>query len=422
MLNEVADGDDTLRIDATGTMHSLGKGASVDLRRRAGEWRLLPTAKEVLIAVPAQGSRQIRLCGEVRTPGILSDVLALAAQATWKGELVVRTQKHTRSIFLEGGSVISVLTTEPKERLGELMLRFGIMESRAELEGLIALADKQGKRLGEVAVESGTVSTDALYPIMNRQVEEVVFGAIGEENATFCFLDGFEDYPAKRFTMPAMSAMGLLMESARRADELKFFREKVPSRKHIPSRVDVGARQPQEKSLLRVLELIDGKISVAELGDALSIVEFEVTRAVYQLLSSGFIKLKAPTPTGTEAIVETFNPALAAIHDACDSSGRGGGLRMGLSRFATGSGMYDALFMGAGPLQAGTFKAERIATNIGALAGQDQDQWLMQLMSDYVGFALFQAESLISREVHTELVTRVGEMLKGVLPHSNQSP
>jgi Domain of unknown function (DUF4388) len=416
MLRRVADLGDSLRIDATGTVHPLGRSASTELRKREGEWRLLPTAREVFIAVPAAGNRQVKLCGEVRTQGILSDVLALAAQAGWRGELVVRNHKQTRSIFLEGGAVISVVTSDQKERLGELMLRFGLVDSRERLDELIGDADRQGKRLGEVAIERQLVSVDQLYPLMNRQVEEVVFGAIGEEIATFCFFDGFEDAQPKRFSMPSMSAMGLLMESARRADELKFFREKVPSRQHVPTKVDVGARAPSDKELTRVLAAVDGKLSVADLGDSLAMLEFEITRSVYQLLSSGFLKLQAPRPTGAEAIVEAFNPALSIIHAGCDAAGRGGGLRMGLSRFATGAGMYDTLFLGAGPSQEGTFKAKVIATNIGAIAGQDQDQWLIQLMSDYVGFALFQAESLMPRDAHTTLVGKATEMLKDLLP------
>jgi hypothetical protein len=124
----------------------------------------------------------------------------------------------------------------------------------------------------------------------------------------------------------------------------------------------------------------------------------------------------APRPRGPEAIIETFNPALAAIHEQCDRAGKGGELRDGLSRFATGGGIYDPLFMGAGPLADGTLKPNRIANNIAALAGEEPDAWLVGLMNDYVGFALFQAESLLAREQQSNLMAQVMDMLKPVRP------
>jgi hypothetical protein len=78
--------------------------------------------------------------------------------------------------------------------------------------------------------------------------------------------------------------------------------------------------------------------------------------------------------------------------------------------------VYDPLFMGAGPLQDGTLKPDRIGRNIAALAGEDPDAWLVELMNDYIGFALFQAESILSREAQAKLLADVMEMLKPLRP------
>jgi hypothetical protein len=68
--------------------------------------------------------------------------------------------------------------------------------------------------------------------------------------------------------------------------------------------------------------------------------------------------------------------------------------------------------MSAGPLPDGSFKPERIAKNLGALAGDDPDAWLIQLMQEYVGFALFQAGSLLPRGSEATLAAFVAEALK----------
>ena len=104
------------------------------------------------------------------------------------------------------------------------------------------------------------------------------------------------------------------------------------------------------------------------------------------------------------------------VPSCADHAGRGGELRDGLGRFATGAGVYDPLFMGAGPAQDGSLAGDRLARNLAALAGDDPDTWLVSLMDDYVSFALFQAESLLGREraqALSETVTRQLEPLRG---------
>ncbi|MCI4370705.1 MAG: hypothetical protein L3J81_05185, partial [Thermoplasmata archaeon] len=81
---------DLLRVDSTGTIHSVGRTASQEMRARAGEWRLLPGPKDVCILRPdGREVAGLRMAGEIRTPGAICDVIALAAQSSWTGELLV---------------------------------------------------------------------------------------------------------------------------------------------------------------------------------------------------------------------------------------------------------------------------------------------------------------------------------------------
>jgi hypothetical protein len=114
--------------------------------------------------------------------------------------------------------------------------------------------------------------------------------------------------------------------------------------------------------------------------------------------------------------MEGFNPALTEIHQRCDTAGKGAELRDGLARFATGGGVYDPLFQGAGPLPDGSFRPDRVERNLAALAGEDPDAWLIQLMHDYIGFALFQAGSLLPRDEESRLTQSVAELLKPLRP------
>lgn len=413
----MSDRDDLLRIDTTGTVHPLGRIASQQLRPRTGEWRLIPSPRDLLIARSMSGGDAVlKLAGEIRSPGSLSDIIALAAQSAWRGELVVLADAGSRSFFFDNGMVIGATTTVPDERLGETLYRFGVI-TREQLDAIVLASKSSGKRLGETALELGVVPAETLFSMMERQVEEMFFAAVQISEGAFYFFDRFDEKILLR--RHNLNAGGLLMEAARRMDEMRFFREKVPSDAYVPVPVP-GKRPPDD--LAAMFAECDGKRSITDIARATGQLEFDLTRSVFQLISSGAVFVVAPRPRGPESIVETYNLALAVIHERCDTEGRGGEMRDGLARFATGGGVYDPLFMGAGPLMDGTLKPNRIAQNIAALAGEDPDAWLIGLMNDYVGFALFQAESLLAREAQAKLLAEVMELLKPVASSTEATP
>ena len=406
----MSDRDDLLRVDVTGTVHPLGRVASQQLRARSGEWRLCPSPREViLLRQEGANAPVLKLAGQIGSPGALSDVVALIAQSNWTGELVVIEEHGQRHLFFDAGNLVGANTSIADERLGETLWRFGVI-TREQLDAAIEMSNETGKRLGEAAIELAYVTAEELYPMMARQVEEVFYAALHVAEGMFYLFDRFDDKSlTRRYTL---NAGGLLMEGARRMDEMRFFRERIPNEDYIPVPITKDKQPPNE--LLEVWHEVDGKQSIAEIGRRIGQLEFEVTRAVFQLIRGGFVQMVAPRPRGAEAIVEAFNPALIAIHRACDEFGKGAELRDGLSRFATGGGVYDPLFHAAGPLADGSFRPDRVARNLVALAGDDPDAWLLQIFNEYVGFALFHAGSLLPRDTEPELVTRVTELMKPV--------
>lgn len=409
---------DLLRVDSTGTVHPVGRVASQELRARVGEWRLVSSPTGVMLMVPgAEDSAVIRLAGEIRTPGALADVVALIAQSAWSGELVVYGEGSHRAFYFESGSVIGAHTNVKEERLGETLWRFGVI-NREQLEAALEVAESAGIRLGEAAVELEFVKPEDLYPMMARQIEEVFYGALEVSDGAFYFFDRFDESKLSR--RQDINSGALLMEGARRMDEMRFFREKIPNDTFIPVKKG-GADKPPEDTL-RVFAQIDGKRSIEEIGRETGQLEFEVTRAVFQLVRGGFVYVLAPRPRGPEAVVDCVNPAIVLVHKQCDAAGKGAELRDGLGRFATGAGIFDPLFMGAGPQKDGSFKPDRVAKNLAALAGDDPDNWLIQQLLEYVGFALFQASSLLPRDQEIEVSNAVAELLKPIRSAETSPP
>ncbi len=413
----MSDRSDLLRVDATGTVHPVGKTASRELRARIGEWRLVEGPKDIVLMRRVSATNPIlKLAGEVRSPGALCDIVAIIAQAAFRGELLILDEEKTRSIYFDAGSIIGVATNVPEERLGETLYRFGVV-TREQLDAALDSAKETGKRLGEAIMELEFVTAEELFPMMARQLEEVFYTVLQISIGTFYFFDRFEDEAVLH--RHNLNASALLMEGVRRMDEMRFFRERVPSEDYIPT--PTGSPKKPPDALLEVFMQCDGKRSVAEIGRRIGQLEFEVTRSVFQLLRAGFLTVASPRPQGAQAIADVFNRALAELHKRCDAASKGTDLRDGLARFATGAGIYDPLFQGAGPLSDGTLKSTRVARNLAALAGDDPDAWLIQLLHEYVGFAMFQSESLLPRDVERELVTVVADILAPVRPMDSPS-
>jgi hypothetical protein len=408
----MSDRSDLLRVDATGTVHPVGKTASRELRARIGEWRLVEGPKDImLMRRVAATSAVLKLAGEICSPGALCDIVAIIAQAAFRGELLILDEERVRSIYFDAGSIIGVATNVPTERLGETLYRFGVV-TREELDTALESAKASGKRFGEAIMELEFVTAEDLFPMMARQLEEVFYTALQVSSGTFYFFDRFDDKAVLH--RHNLNASALLMEGVRRMDEMRFFRERVPSEDYIPTPTGLLKKPPE--GLLEVFAQCDSRRSVAEIGRRIGQLEFEVTRSVFQLLSGGFLTVASPRPQGAESISDVFNRALAEIHKRCDDANRGSDLREGLGRFATGAGIYDPLFGGAGPLPDGTLRSERLARNLAVFAGDDPDAWLIQLLHEYVGFAMFQAESLLPREVERDLIAVIAETLAPVRP------
>jgi hypothetical protein len=96
------------------------------------------------------------------------------------------------------------------------------------------------------------------------------------------------------------------------------------------------------------------------------------------------------------AIVTLFNEAIATVMHEVDKVGRGAEVRHHLASFATGAGIYDALFQRAGPRIDGTFDVPKIVENANVLVGLEQaEAMLAQWLYEYISFALFIAEPVL---------------------------
>jgi hypothetical protein len=410
--------DELVRIDDQGVVHPVGRTASARMRVRKGEFRLMPGPPHVAVMryVGSDGRRDeedgavVRLAGEVTAPGTMCDIVAMVAQTGWNGELLVDTGEVSRSIFFERGNIVAIQTSSPHELIGEIMYRLGVL-SREQIE-LVLKHQPAGMRFGEAAVTHQFLRRERLFEMMTHQTEQVVFATLLVDDGMFYFLDRFD--PARIAFRHPINAGSLLLEGVRRMDEGKYFHERIPSEHHVP--VCVPGRSDVPPALAGVHGACDGKRSVLDVGRACGLSEFEVMHALFQLVQAGCVRINPPAPTGPGAIVSIFNEVIAVIYAAAGAVGKAAQLSEQLGAFATSTGIYDALFRGAGPAPDGTLDPDRVVQNLRLLAGSDPDGALAQWLHEYLTFALFDIGGQLAKTEESALLLAVGDRVATLAP------
>jgi len=406
-----------VRIDSHGQAHPIGNVASQRLRSREGTHRVLPAPAHMLFMrrVAADGLRSdadgptVRLAGEITSTGALCDIVALLGQAAWRGELIVLDGDHARSIFFDQGNVVGASTNVESERIGSILYKFGAID--AATRDRVVGAQAGGKRFGEVLVDFGVLPQEKLYQYMAKQVAEILFGVLSVADGTFGFLDGFDD--ARLVVRHTVGAGIALMDAVTRMDEVRFFRQKIPSAEHVPVRTEPGV-VPED--LAAIYAGIDGVTSIAELGRRTGVGEFETIKAVYALVQAHRVAIHPPHVSGgPSSIVAAANAALGSIFAAVGA--RGAELTANLASFAVGAGVYDILLRGAGPTSEGSFDVDKVVENSVLVAGgSDPVHVLRQMLHEYVSFALFSAGAMLGSGAESEAARQVAPMLAVLRP------
>ncbi|MCX7830419.1 MAG: hypothetical protein N2445_05110 [Acidobacteria bacterium] len=104
--------------------------------------------------------------------------LAQAYQRKETGALVVRAGEITKNIFLENGSVIFASSNDRNDRLGEMLVRRGVISITDFLKSSERVVP--GKRFGTILIETNILTAEQLVWAVKEQVKEIVFSLFGE--------------------------------------------------------------------------------------------------------------------------------------------------------------------------------------------------------------------------------------------------
>ena len=221
----------------------------------------------------------------------LPDVLQLLAMGKKTGCLAVTHRSNFGYIFFEKGRICYASIVNRRDRLGDMLVKNSVI-SQEELNNAIAAQTRtRDKRIGELLVEQGALTREELHQYVRRQIEEAVYFLFTWMQGTFNF--EADVHPEEQDLLVSINPESLLLEGARRMDEWNLVEKKIPSFDLVfevdQARLDAAESQLTEEQRL-VLDLIDGQRDVQGIIDESGLVEFEVGKAIYGLLTTGFVQ------------------------------------------------------------------------------------------------------------------------------------
>ena len=239
----------------------------------------------------------------------LPDVLQLLAMGKKTGCLAVTHRNNFGYVYFDKGRICYASIVNRRDRLGDILVKSGMI-SQDQLSEAIEIQSKQrDKRLGEILIASGAIQREGLHQQIRVQIEEAVYYLFTWTQGTFNFEADIR--PEEQDFLVSINPDALLLEGARRVDEWSMIEKKIPSFDLVFD-VDRAKLAMGEAALTEEQEtligLIDGRRDVTVLMDESGLGEFAVGKALYGLVTAGFLhrvgKTKAAEPAVSEARVE----------------------------------------------------------------------------------------------------------------------
>ncbi|MGE0353291.1 MAG: DUF4388 domain-containing protein [Gemmatimonadales bacterium] len=231
----------------------------------------------------------------------LPDVLQLLALGRKTGCLAVADRHNFGYIYFDQGRICYASIVNRRDRLGDLLVKNRRISPNQLQSAIETQHQRRESRLGEILLEMNALERGDLEHYIRLQIEEAVYYLFTWSQGTFNFESGVR--PDHTDFLVSINPESLLLEGARRVDEWSLIEKKIPTFDLIFSVDHEHVRQSEvtlSPAQERILPLLDGVRDVQQVIDDSGLVEFEVGKALYGLITAGFAH-RVGSSAGTQA-------------------------------------------------------------------------------------------------------------------------
>ena len=225
----------------------------------------------------------------------LPDVLQLIALSRKTGLLRMnRDDGAEGDIWFRDGDVFFAQSNWQREKIGTRLIDAQkITQSALDRALDIHAADPERRRIGQILIDEGYITSAVLESFVQEQIQDSVFDLMRWPSGNFAF-DILPDVVDEDIGL-SVSIENIIMEGSRRLEEWERIKSKVPSMDIVFKMAAAPGEGGFEISLKpaewNLLLLIDGTRSVAELARETGQTDFEVARIAHGLFSAGLLEV-----------------------------------------------------------------------------------------------------------------------------------
>ena len=219
----------------------------------------------------------------------LPDVIQLLFLGRRTGCLALADRHNFGTIYFEEGHIIYAAIVNRRDRLGDILVKSGRITAETLRQAITRQEGDREHKVGEILVELGALKREELESYIRLQIEEAVYYLFTWTSGTFNFEAGVR--PEQEDFLVRINPEMLLLEGARRVDEWSLIEKKIPSFDLIfavdPAHIGQSAPELSAEQQ-RLVPLLDGTRDVQAIIDESGLVEFEVGKALFGLITAGF--------------------------------------------------------------------------------------------------------------------------------------
>ena len=221
----------------------------------------------------------------------LADVISMLNLSRKTGVLRCTRGAETRTVFWEQGEIVFARSNSVRDNLGCFLVRRGLITEDQNAESARRITPDT--RHGKVLVRLGFLTTEQLWWAVKNQVLEIVYALFQWSTGYFEFVE--EPVESREKITLAVPTTKIVMEGIRRLDEWNKFTTRIRDTgmllEPVPGRVPgVGREQDASPEERKILTLVNGARTVAEISRLSGQGEFEAYAALYDALQAGEIR------------------------------------------------------------------------------------------------------------------------------------
>lgn len=150
--------------------------------------------------------------GQLTLPSLIHDLCG----ASRTGTLALKDDRVTKTLYLDQGRVVFAASTDPRDRLGQLFLRRGMISLRS-LKQAAGIAAAEEKRLGAALVQMKAIRPQDLVWGVAEQVKEMVVSLFQWTRGDYVFTPG--SLPSEEVITLKMPTADLVMSGIKRIED-----------------------------------------------------------------------------------------------------------------------------------------------------------------------------------------------------------